>query len=186
MGRQIQLSMLPADRDELLAEIRSHAQVEIVLRDGESSQVQPLGSIPSKMDGTFILWNKQLTFTLQRKFIDNADPPYYRVDEFAEPVLEFSDSISTEWEGMPALTQGRIYGQFDGKPIQFEKWFERVARYVRTHWRKNPVSLLGGYVGPAASQWFDAGGILLPMFVPPPTDEWLRVMGQQHSALKDQ
>ena len=34
MGRQIQLSMLPADRDALLAEIRSHADVEVVMRDG--------------------------------------------------------------------------------------------------------------------------------------------------------
>ena len=41
MGRQIQLSMLPADRDALLAEIRSHADVEVVMRDGDSSDVRP-------------------------------------------------------------------------------------------------------------------------------------------------
>jgi hypothetical protein len=120
MGRQIQLSMLPADRDALLMEIRLHAEVEVVMRDGESADVQPLGSIPDSSRGTLILWNKQFAPTLQRKFIDIANPPYYRVDEFALPVLY---SIQTEWQGTPALTQGRIYGQFGGKSVQFEKWF---------------------------------------------------------------
>lgn len=54
MGRQIQLSMLPADRDALLAEIRSHADVEVVMRDGDSSDVLPLASIPSRVVGTLV------------------------------------------------------------------------------------------------------------------------------------
>jgi hypothetical protein len=129
-----------------------------------------------------ILWNKQLTATLQRKWIDSATPGYYRVDQLAFPVLEFSMSMLTDWQGKPALTQGRIYGQFAGKPVEFERWFEQIVRYIRKHWRGNPVSLLGGYVGPAASDWFTSGGLLLPMFVPPITAEWLRVMKQQHPA----
>jgi hypothetical protein len=139
MGRQIQLSMLPADRDALLAEIRSHADVEVVMRDGDSSDVRPLPSIPSRVVGTLILWNKLLTPTLERKLVNTAVPAYHRIDEFALPVLEFSDSILTEWQGRPALTQGRIYGQFNGKPTAFEKWFESSVRYIRKSWRKNPV-----------------------------------------------
>ena len=180
MGRQIQLSMLPADRDALLAEIRSRADVEVVMRDGDSSDVRPLVSIPSRVVGTLILWNKLLTPTLERKLVNTAVPPYHRIDEFALPVLEFSDSILTEWQGRPALTQGRIYGQFNGKPTAFEKWFESLVRYIRKSWRKNPVQELQGYIGPAASSWFNDGGLLLPMFVPPATDHWERVMGRQH------
>jgi hypothetical protein len=40
---------------------------------------------------------------------------------------------------------------------------------------------LGGYVGPAAYEWFKSGGLLLPMFAPPVTEEWVRVLGNQHS-----
>jgi hypothetical protein len=180
MGRQIQLSMLPADRDALLAEIRSHADVEVVMRDGDSSDVRPLASIPSRVVGTLILWNKLLTPTLERKLVNTAVPAYHRIDEFALPVLEFSDSILTEWQGRPALTQGRIYGLFNGKPTAFEKWFESSVRYIRKSWRKNPVPELKGHIGPAASRWFNAGGLLLPMFVPPATGDWVQVMGRQH------
>jgi hypothetical protein len=180
MGRQIQLSMLPADRDALLTEVRSHADVEVVMRDGDSSDVQPLPSIPSKVVGTLILWNKHFARTLERKHITSAVPAYHLIDEFALPVLEFSDSILTQWQGRPALTQGRIYGQFNGKPVAFEKWFERTVRYIRRSWRKNPIPELKGYVGAAASGWFDAGGLLLPMFLPPATSDWVRVMDQQH------
>ena len=180
VGRQVQLSMLPDDRDALLAEIRSHADVELVMRDGDSSDVQPLASIPGRAVGTLILWNKLFTPTLERKLVNTAVPPYHRIDESALPVLEFSDCILTEWHGSPALTQGRIYGQFNGKATAFEKWFESTVRYIRRCWQKNPVPELKGYVGPAASKWFDAGGLLLPMFVPPVTADWLRVINRQH------
>jgi len=185
MGRQIQLSMLPADVDGLLAEIRSNAPVEVVMRDGDSAEVFPIAALSGGASrDTLILWNRRLSPVLQRKWIDLVSPGYYRVDGFALPVLEFSDSVLTEWEGKPALTQGRIYGQFDGKPVEFEKWFEQIVRYIRKSWRKNPVALLGGYVGPAAGEWFASGGLILPMFVPPVTLEWTRVMKQQHSAKK--
>jgi len=95
MGRQVQLSMLPGDRDALLREIRSHAPVDVVLHDGDAVDVQPLTSIPDTSDPTMILWNKQLMPTLQRKWIDSATPGYYRVDQLAFPVLEFSMSMLT-------------------------------------------------------------------------------------------
>jgi len=81
---------------------------------------------------------------------------------------------------VPALAQGRIYGVFDSKPVEFEKWYERITRYIRKNWRRNPVSWLGGYVGPAASEWCDSGGLLLPTYVPPVTNDWIRILGEQH------
>jgi len=177
MGRQIQLSMLPNDIGALLDEVRSDGEIEVILRDSDTATVQPLAS---DLCGTAILWDKKLLPILERKLVTSAASPYYRVDEFRHPVLELTPSIMSEWCGRPALTQGRIYGQFEGKPVAFEKWFERVVRRIRKHWRKNPVALLHGYVGPAASDWFESGGLLLPMFVPPVTSEWIRVMNEQH------
>jgi hypothetical protein len=171
--------MLPADVDALLAEIRSHAPVEVVIRDADSPDVTALASVSDRAGSTLILWNKRLTPMLRREWITARTPGYYSVDYFVLPVLEFSLSLLTEWEGKPALTQGRIYGQFNEKPIEFEKWFEQIVRYIRKNWRKNPTSL-GGYVGPTANDWFTSGGPLLPMFVPPPTAAWVQLMQEHH------
>jgi hypothetical protein len=180
MGRQIQLSMLPTDRDALLREIRNQSQVEIVVLDGDSVDVQPHLLLSDTSRATLTLWNTQLPPTLQRKQTNSAAPSYHRVDGSVLPVLEFSTSVLTEWQGRPALTQGRIYAAVAGQPIGFETWFEKIVNYVRKHWSRTPVPLLGGYSGPAANDWFAKGGLLLPMFAPPPTDEWIRVMSQQH------
>jgi len=131
MGRQIQLSMLPNDADAILTTIRNRGPIEVLIRDADSADVAPLTSVPDRSDSILILWNKHLTPTLKRKWISARTPGYYSVDYFTLPVLEFSLSVLTEWKGKPALTQGRIYGQFDGKPIEFEKWFEQIVRYIR-------------------------------------------------------
>jgi hypothetical protein len=171
--------MLPDDIVALVADVRSDGDIEVVLRDGDAATVQSLASV-SDLRGAAVLWDKKLQPTLQRKLVTSAAEPYYRVDESKHAVLELTPSTLTQWCGRPALTQGRIYGQFEGKPTAFEKWFEKVVRRLRKHWRKNPVSLLRGYVGPAANDWFESGGLLLPMFVPPVTNDWIRVMNEQH------
>lgn len=181
MGRQIQLSMLPADAQELVFAIPDHGLVEVATQRGRSASVEPLAAVPNDPKGNLILWNKRFAVGLQRRFVPSSDAPYYTLDVWTEPILEFSTSLLTEWQGRPALTQGRIYGVFDDKPIEFEKWYERVVRFIRKRWRKNPAARIGGgYVGPAASAWFESGGLLLPGFVPPVTNDWIRVLGEQH------
>jgi hypothetical protein len=181
MGRQVQLSVLPADVHALMFEMPDCGFVEIVAQRGQSASLKPLSVIPQDSHSSLILWHKRFAPCLQRKFIASAETSYYRIDEDAEPVLQFSPSVLTEWQGRPALTQGRIYGIFDGKQPEFQKWYERIARIVRRRWRKNPVPWLSGYLGPAASEWFDSGGLLLPFFVPPVTKEWIYCMDEQHS-----
>jgi hypothetical protein len=39
---------------------------------------------------------------------------------------------------------------------------------------------MGGYVGPAAGDWFDRGGLLLPNYVPPVRNDWIQRLGEQH------
>ncbi len=126
------------------------------------------------------MWSQRFVPNLQRRYVATADSPYYLADEQTELVLELSLSGVTTWEGRPALTQGRIYGVFQNKQPEFEKSYEQIIRYIRRHWRKNPVKWMGGYVGPAAGDWFDQGGLLLPNYIPPIRSDWIQRLGEQH------
>jgi hypothetical protein len=63
----------------------------------------------------------------------------------------------------------------------FEKWYETLVRWIRKNYGKNPASSTG-YVGPAAFEFYEKGGYLLPQFLPPKTKEWLTEISTQHSS----
>jgi hypothetical protein len=173
MGRQVQLSVLLHDVEDLLAHIKSQHRVVSVQRDDfHSATVEPLESLPASANETLILWNQELLPQLKRKHISReTGGDYYRVDVLAEPVLEFGGSFLGEWCSRPSLTQGRIYGIFDNKSQEFVRWYEQIVRHIHKAFVRNPASL-SGYVGPAAYKWFLQGGLLLPTFLPPETDVW--------------
>jgi hypothetical protein len=184
MGRQIHFHMLPEDRNTFLRFARECGPVAIILRDADSSEVQPLADLDIGDGKTLCLWNRKLLPHLERKWI--PDPGYYRVEGLQTPTLEFTSSFVATWEGKPALGQGRLFGDFDPlleKPPDFEKWYETLVRWIRQNYRKNPAST-GGYVGPAAFEFYNRGGYLLPNFLPPRTKEWLAEIGKQHSRSK--
>jgi len=60
-----------------------------------------------------------------------------------------------------------------------------VARWIRKNFIRNPIPHLNGYVGPAAYEFFKTGGLLLPIFRPPLTNQWLSWMEaeDQHRAI---
>jgi hypothetical protein len=182
MGRQIQLSMLPEDVDALLTHIKSRHSVVVVKRDDpHSATVKPLILLPRTGNETLIFWNQELLPVLRRKLISGATHGnYFRVDEQAQPVLEFGASILGRWKDRPSLTQGRIYGVFDSKSKDFSQWFDQISRHIRKAFVKNPASL-SGYVGPAAYKWFRQGGLLLPTFLPPDTPAWLKFFDDEDS-----
>lgn len=39
---------------------------------------------------------------------------------------------------------------------------------------------MSGYVGPAAYQWYERGGLLLPTYQPPLNEEWRDRINEQH------
>jgi hypothetical protein len=181
MGRQTQLHVFPKDVNDLLVAMHDKEPLEVALRSGNAATPERQAFIPEDMSGqTLILWSERFAPNLQRGYVANASPPYYRIDEQTEPVYELGLSGLTTWEGRPALTQGRIYGVFQNKQRDFEKCYERVIRYIRRHWRSNPASWMGGYVGPAASDWFERGGLLLPNYVPPVRRDWIERLAEQH------
>jgi hypothetical protein len=173
MGRQVHISVLPEDVERLLAHIKRQHRVVVVKRnDFHSAVVEPLESLPANSNKILILWNQELLPHLRRELILGAPcGDYFRVDHSADPVLEFGGSLLGEWDGRPALFQGRIYGIFDNKSHEFLRWYEQIVRHIRKTFVRNPVSL-SGYVGPAAYQWFLQGGVLMPNFRPADTAAW--------------
>jgi len=181
MGRQVQLHVLPKDVNELLVAMHVREPLEVAMQRGNSATPERLAFIPENMSSkTLVLWSERLVPTLQRDYVAEAQPPYYFVNEQTESALQLSLSALTTWEGRPALTQGRIYGVFENKQTEFEKFYERIIRYIRRRWRRNPAIWMGGYVGPAASDWFEGGGLLLPNYIPPVRSDWIQRLGEQH------
>jgi hypothetical protein len=81
--------------------------------------------------------------------------------------------------------QGRIYADTDRpKGKEFDEWYKSLAGWIRRNFAKNPVTGLDGYIGPAVLQWFENGGILLPTFLPPVTQQWLAFVDAEHADLK--
>ena len=163
MGRQTQLHVLPKDVNELLIAMHDKEPLEVALRSGSTAALERLAFIPENINRqTLVLWSERFASNLQGRYVAKAQPPYYLVDEQTESVLELSLSGLTTWRGRPVLTQGRIHGVFQNKQPEFEKCYDQIIRYIRRHWRKNPAAWMVGYIGPAASEWFDRGGLLLP------------------------
>ncbi len=59
----------------------------------------------------------------------------------------------------------------------FNRWYLSIVRWIRKEFHKNPASL--GYVGQEAWNWFQRGGILLPMFSPPVNSVWIGEIAKQ-------
>jgi hypothetical protein len=150
------------------------------MRDSDSAHVEPIGNQEIGPDKTFCLWNRELLPHLEREWVPN--PGYYRLDTLYKPILEFTPSFTAIWEDNPALGQGRLFGNFESyleKPQGFAKWYDRLARWIRANYHKNPRGT-GGYVGPGAYEFYEGGGYLLPNFLPPRTKEWLALLNKQH------
>jgi hypothetical protein len=181
MGRQIQFHMLPDDEQMFLDYLRGRDPVVVVDRSADSSEVTPV-SMEAGDSGTLVLWNKSLLDHLERQVVERSPGNHYYRVESSLPTLEYSRSRQVEWNGHRALLQGRVYGSFTQPKVEYENWYKSVTAWIRRHFMRGPFKLLDGYIGPAAFRWFQEGGILLPMFQPPPTSEWISFVDSQHPA----
>ena len=177
MGRQIHFYMLPQDRTVFLRVVQDAEPVTVTLRNSDSAKTFPIADPIVGDSETLCLWNSRLLPSLERKWVPH--PGYYRADEWGKPILEFTSSVRTTWEGEPALLQGRLFGIFERKSPNFEKWYDSIVRWIRKNYRRGPAEL-GGYVGPAAYEFYKSGGYLLPNFLPPRTKEWVAEISKQH------
>jgi hypothetical protein len=182
MSRQILFHMLPQDLKDLLDFVHERDPVVVTAYDADSSTIRSQEPDPNKKEN-LCLWNQSLVPTLTRMFIpESTVGPYYRVDDRL-PLLELSTSLQTSWQGYPALLQGRIYGRFENQSTGLEHWFRAISAWIRKHYVRSPVNILRGYLAPFAREWYEKGGYLLPMFLPPDTIEWRSVIEIQHGLL---
>jgi hypothetical protein len=183
MGRQIHFHMLPNDRDEFLRFVQQADPIAFISKYGESSSVVPLPIDAIDKEQSIYFWNRSFLPNLERKWV--PDPGFYGLSNLNEPILEFRPSSAlVTWEEKRALVQGRLYGIFDpylGKPPEFQKWYERLVRWIQKTYKKNPTSM-SGYVGPAAYEFFEEGGYLLPQYLPVRTQAWLDEIAKQHQS----
>jgi len=173
--------MLPDDRDGFLRFVQKDDLVAVVADGSDSPIVRPLEQRDFHAHKNVYLWNRRFLPRFELKWIPG--PRYYGVDVLDLPLLQLSGSTLTTWEEKPALVQGRLYGIFDPdleKPPEFKKWYESMVRWIRKNYQKNPRGT-DGYVGPAAYDFYNKGGYLLPQFLPPRTEVWLSEIGKQHS-----
>jgi hypothetical protein len=173
--------MLPDDRDAFLHFVQERDLVTVVARDSDSAEIQPIADLDIGRDKTLCFWNRKILPSLEREWVPLSG--YFTVSELRMPILEYTASFTATGEGKPRLGQGRLFGNFEaylGKPPEFEKWYETLVRWIRRNYRKNPRGT-GGYVGPAAYEFYKSGGYLLPNILPPRTKEWLAEIGKQYA-----
>jgi hypothetical protein len=171
MGRQIQFHVFPEDIQAFLAFVQDHDPVFVTLRDSDSPEIKTVAD-PSLESRVMMLWNQSLINSLERKHIVYPGRTYYGIDA-SLPMLEFSPSQLCEWNGRKALLPGRIYGIFDTPIVGHQKWYNALNRWIRKNFVKSTLPLIG-YVGPVAYEWYEKGGVLLPMMLPPAiTPAWV-------------
>jgi hypothetical protein len=175
VGRQILFHMLPEDRTEFLEFVQERDPVVVGdFTHALKSEFEPV-DLANPENGSrewLCLWNRDLLPSLRREYIAESNVgPYYRIDS-SLPILEFSLPSPSVWDGKPALTQGRLYAYSYAAEPGLRGWYESLVRRMRKTFKKNPVTWMAGYVGPAAYRWYESGGLLLPYCAPPINPEW--------------
>ena len=151
----------------------------------ESAEIEEVTE-PWECGGHYCLWNRAILPELKRR----AGEKHFSIDSSAL-VIEFSyeSRLAEPWNGQPALCQGRIWASFETYDKPFESWYNATVRWIRKNFIRDPeVGHDRDFIGPAAYEWFKAGGLLLPGFRPPITDDWLAwvsVQNQHRADLND-
>jgi len=171
MGRQVQFHALPEDLEAFLGFVRRRDPIIVTLRDSNSPNIIELEK-PSAEMHVMTVWNQGLLNSLRRNHIVMPGRDYYSAGS-SLPTLELSPSALCEWNGRHSMLCGRLYGSFENPVPGYERWYNSLARWIRTHFLKNPFPLIE-HVGPAAYDWYKRGGVLLPMMIPPALNStWL-------------
>jgi hypothetical protein len=174
MGRQTRFHMLTEDCRQFLEYVQQRDPVIVVDRSSKSGILEEAHR-PWERPETYCLWNQSIIPMLERKFIRIESDPrasYYGIDS-SLPVIEFwyASPVPEPWNGRAALTQGRVWSEFQNPTKEFVSWYNAIIRWLRKNFIRDAV--LGDWVGPAAYRWYKDGGLLLPHFRPPITASWL-------------
>ena len=171
MGRQTRFHMLPEDCRRFVCLLRERDPIVVTRwHSSESDNLEEVHN-PWEAGEKYCLWNQAILPTLRRRATGNC----FNID-WSEPVIEFFYPAPAlqPWNGQPALIQGRIWASFETENKEFERWYNAAVRWIRKNFIRDPaVGLDRDSIGPAAYEWFKAGGLLLPGFRPPVIQDWL-------------
>lgn len=171
--------MLQEDTDDLFKQVESRHALDATVWTSPLPVVI-LEKAPQKADQMLALWPSRGGGARKRSKVIREDGA--EVFEFDRnvPILEWMPSKIVEHKSTPALLQGRLYLFATNEDAAIENVFRTATNLVRKSYRPCPVKSFGGYVGPAAMEWFENGGILLPMFNPPHNAHWEQLLNEQH------
>ena len=166
MGRQIRFYALPRDEQALLEFVHRDPDVVILgvpFLEREPRIIDTLPSIESVELGwtEVLLWNTRFPFAGDYVQIRNTN--LWQPNKSDAPVIEFSRSCIRDEE---RLLRGRLWAEMYRlenekmvhKGKEFEKWYDRLARWIRRHYAR--LKDIDAYIGPDALEWYRDGGRL--------------------------
>ncbi len=169
MGKQVNFYLLEEDESDLVAFVLSHPDA-VILGDPSTQDSPsilehlPTGDAPIPYRGTVYLWKRGGPLLMTRHTII-AGPlvgrELYFVDSLRSHVIELARTHLLEEEGL--IIRGRLWAEmryWEGEILMykgeaFEKWYDRLARWIRTHYQK--VADHRPYIGPQACRLYQKG-----------------------------
>ena len=167
MGKQVNFYMTQEDEAEFLEFMRSERDVCLIPDTLPTESIACMSYLPKRGETLFwfkvSLWDRNHSPPPKRRHVQEQG--YWVVDELNSEVIEFSRSILSEGR----LVRGRIWAEMTEwqqteppslvrKSKTFEKWFDKLARWIRQHATRDEN---GDYVFPGAAQYESDGGRLV-------------------------
>lgn len=176
MGKQIRFYILPEDEQHFLDFVFQKPTVRLLRISSNSPDfvidrgfLDLLPNAPQIYiwDSTFGLAEKHIRKVFRNKYDENqgiyiaTDEPYYVIDRFDAPIVEYSRSFFREDK---KLMQGRIWAEMyrveNSKMIHKEQgfisWYEELAQWIRRNCKRDKE--LEAYVSKRAVEWHNSGG----------------------------
>ena len=165
MGRQVEFYMWGQDEREFIDFVKSTGEVIILPYTSPKADMPALAELPPASD-EFMLWlfNRNVSSRLLTRFVQQQD--YNVVDRDLSSVVEFSRTVLSEG----VLVPGRLWAIFNYvtpdmqwayKEPEFKKWYERLARWIRKNYSRDPDLGHGFYFGPEARELARTGKVKL-------------------------
>lgn len=164
MGKQVNFFMAASDEADFIKFARSDRNVGITIDGTPTDSLSLLDELPERdipFWFTVWLWDQDNSPSPILQYIPEQN--YFVVDRFASEVIEFSRSYLDEGR----LVRGRIWaemgvwrsdGTLHNKGVSFEKWFDRLANWIKRHSVRDDR---GDYLLPGAADYAKQGGKLV-------------------------
>jgi hypothetical protein len=175
MGKQIRFFMTAEDECEFAQFVREDADSVFIARQTRTSDIlefflpeQAERSEPIRHKTALCIWNKRICGKVT---MVQHSPESFAVRGINEELIEFSrcflhgrtmvagrlyaDMYSLDEAGMQLIRKGKEY----------EKWYEKLARWIRRHYTRDPK--YGNNIGPRAREAYERGSIELAEYLTP-------------------